>query len=269
MNEEKTSANLENNQPDSRQWALVIGIGIVFLCGLAAFIFFGFQTYNRWTVAQNESATQVAATSTSEVAERVRVIQETSRWPQLILDPFSENVNEWMDGDIDDDYATMLLSINGRYIWDAVAKQGFIWRVWPRSDVVRDFYLTVEAQNLSDNLDAQYGLIFRNNEDGYFFLEVRDTQYFQVYSYANNEWTELITSTYTEAIRPGGVNHLEIAAKDDVFYIVINNQFVGETTGSYPSRGQVGVAIGMSEAGEEAIIAFDNFELRALETFEE
>jgi hypothetical protein len=269
MSEEITPTNWDDNQPDYRQWVFVIGIGIVFLCGLAAFIFFGFQTFNRWTVAQNENATQVAATSTAEVATRVRAIQEASRWPTLTFDPFTENVNEWMDGEIDDEYATMSLSVNGRYVWNASAKQGFIWRVWPRSDVVSDFYLAVDAQNLSDNLDAQYGLIFRNNDGAYYYLEVRDTQYFEVYSYINNEWNELITSTYTEAIRPGAVNRLEIAAKDDVFYFLINNQFVGETIGSLPSRGQVGVAIGMSNAGEEATIAFDNFELRALETFEE
>jgi len=269
MSEENSSTDWDSNQPDIRQWGLTIGVGIVFLCGLAAFFFFGFQTYNRWADVQKESATQVAATSTAEATERFLVIQETSRWPQLIFDPFTENVNEWMDGVVDDDYATMLLSINGRYVWDATAKQGFIWRVWPRSDVVSDFYLAVDAQNLSDNLDAQYGLIFRNNDGSYIFLEVRDTQYFEVYSFANNEWTQLVTSTFTEAIHPGGVNRLEIATKDDLFYILINNQFVAETTGSYASQGQVGVAIGMSEVGEQAIIAFDNFELRALETFEE
>jgi hypothetical protein len=120
---------------------------------------------------------------------------------------------------------------------------------------------------LSDNPEAQYGLIFRNNDDAYFYWEVSDTQDFRVFSY-QNDWIELIPSTYTEAIRPGAENHLVVVSVDDEYKFWINDQYVGRASGSYPSKGQVGVAIGLSYEGEESTIIFDNFELRALTTEE-
>jgi hypothetical protein len=266
MNEENSPTDWESNQPSTWQWVLIAGIAIVVLCGIAAFTSLAYQTYNQWGQGRNEQATQAVVTTTAVDVERMMGFREASRQPALIFDPFVDNVNEWLEEDIDDEYTTMSLTINGRYIWDATAKQGFVWRIWPQSDVVSDFYLAVDAQNLSDNLDAQYGLIFRNDGDSYYYLEVRDTQHFRVFSYIDNEWIELIPYTYTDAIYPGETNRLEIVAKDDEIYVAINGQFVGQTEGSYPSEGQVGLIIGLANENEEATIAFDNFELRPLET---
>jgi hypothetical protein len=155
--------------------------------------------------------------------------------------------------------------LNGIYRWDATAKQGFHWRVWPKSDVVSDFYLAVDAQNIGDNEEAQYGVIFREDDDSYFYWEIRDTQYHRFFSYVNG-WIELIPSTFTDAIRPGETNHLVVVSENDVFKFWINDQFVGQANGRMPSKGQAGVAIGLSNEGEESVIIFDNFELRALFT---
>jgi hypothetical protein len=153
------------------------------------------------------------------------------------------------------------------YKWEAMAKQGFTWRVWPLSDSTENFYLAVDAQNLGDNIEAQYGLIFRENDDAYFYWEISDTQYFRFFSY-QNEWIELIPSTFTDAIQPGAMNHFVVVSENDEFEFWINDQYVGEASGSYPSAGQAGVAIGLSYEGEQSIIIFDNFELRALSTEE-
>jgi hypothetical protein len=110
-------------------------------------------------------------------------------------------------------------------------------------------------------------LIFRNNDAAYFYWEIIDTQHFRFFSY-DGEWNELIGSTYTEAIRPGEMNHLAVVSEDNVYKFWINDQFVGEASGSYPSKGQAGVAIGLSYEGEESLIIFDNFELRAISTVE-
>ena len=262
MNAEDTSTHSENNPPSTWKWVMISGIVIVVLCAAAAFIYFAYQTYNLWVGEKNQAKPRAVVTATAAMVEQTNGLKEASRWPALILDPFSENVNEWIDEAIDDDYTSMSLTINGRYIWDATAKQGFVWRIWPESDGVSDFYLAVDAQNLSDNLDAQYGLIFRNDGDSYGYLEVRDTQHFRVFADIDNEWIELIPYTYTDAIQPGAKNHLEVAAIDDMVYIAINGQFVGQTENRYPAEGQVGLIIGLAGEGEEAVIAFDNFELR-------
>jgi len=155
------------------------------------------------------------------------------------------------------------VTINGVYRWETSAKQGFHWRVWPESDLVSDFYLAVDAQNIGDNIDAQYGLIFRENNDSYFYWEIIDTQYYRLFSY-QDDWIELIPSTFSDAIQPGDWNHLVVVSENDVFKLWINDQFVDQINGNVPSTGQAGVAVGLSYEGEESMIIFDNFELRAL-----
>jgi hypothetical protein len=255
------------NQPSTLQWIIIGIIGLVAACGLLLFLSGAGLTIFSWDRQQQVEAEETAAAATAVVEARDQIMLEASGWPIVIFDTFDDNHNEWIDGEIDDDYAAIQVTIDGVYTWDAYAKQGFAWRVWPETDFTDDFYLAVDAQNIGDNIEAQYGLIFRNNDDAYFYWEVIDTQYFRFFSY-DGGWNELIGSTYAEAIRPGETNHLVVVSENDEYKFWINDQFVGQAFGSYPSKGQAGVAIGLSYDGDESVIIFDNFELRAISTVE-
>ncbi len=255
------------NQPSTLQWAIIVILGFIALCGLLLFFSGGALTAYSWYTSQQAEAEEEAAAATAVVAERDQRMATASAWPVVLFDTFDDNQNEWIDGEIDDAYSSIQVTIEGSYKWETTAKQGFAWRVWPESDLTSDFYLAVDAQNGGDNIDAQYGLIFRNHEDAYFYWEIIDTQSFRFFSY-QNEWIELIPSTYSDAIHPGEINHLVVLSENDEFRFWINDQYVGQASGSFPPNGQAGVAIGLSYAGEESIIIFDNFELRALSTVE-
>jgi hypothetical protein len=255
------------NQPSTVQWIVIGIISFVAVCGILLFISGAGLTIFSLDRQQQVKAEGTAAAATAVVEARDQIMVEASQWPVVIFDPFDDNQNEWIDGEIDDDYAAIQVTIDGTYKWDAYAKQGFAWRVWPVSDFTNDFYLAVDAQNIGDNVNAQYGLIFRNNDDAYFYWEVIDTQSFRFFSY-DGGWNELIGSTYTEAIQPGEMNHLVVVSKNDEYKFWINDQFVGQASGGFPSDGQAGVAIGLSYEGEESVIIFDNFVLRALSTVE-
>jgi hypothetical protein len=252
----------EGNQPPPWQWALIAGIAVVMLCALAALVTLAFRTYNTWTENRTHSTAQVITRATAEVQKGLDVIQEAQSWPILLVDSFNDNANEWKEGEIDDEYVSMTLTLDSRYIWNVTSKKGVVWRVWPRSDILSDFYLAVDVQNLGRNQSTQSGLIVHNNEDAYCYLEVSDDGYYRVSSYDGQNWLDLVPVTYSEIIRPEEVNHLEIAIRDDIIYFRINNQLVGSATGCSQSRGQAGVAISLNSANEHAMIAFDNFELR-------
>lgn len=256
------------NQPPAWQWILIVGVAIAVLCGLIVFAVLGYRTYNQWRADRSQKATEEEASEIAEATaaalERTMAIEKAQGWPLLIEENFDNNQNEWMVGEIEDEYSKIRLTLDGSYLWEVTAKQGFVWRVWPRSDIVSDFYLAAEVQNQSRNESAQYGLIFRNNENAYFYLEGRDSGYFRLMLYDGQSWQDLISSTYSELIRPGIANKFAVAAVDDVFYVLINDVFVGQARGNFPSEGQVGVAIGLSGEGEGAIIGFDNFEFRGL-----
>lgn len=255
--------NPEDNQPSRQQWILIAVVGLIAVCGLLLFFSGGALTAYSWYSERQAEILETAAAATAVVVERNQAMITASEWPVLLFDTFEDNRNDWIDGEIDDQYASIYVTINGTYQWEISAKQGFHWRVWPESDLVSDFYLAVDAQNIGDNIDAQYGLIFRENNDSYFYWEIRDTQSYRLFSY-QDDWIELIPSTFTEAIQPGAQNHLVVVSENDVFKLWINDQYVGQITGSVPAKGQAGVAVGLSNPGEESVIIFDNFELRAL-----
>ncbi len=261
----KEEPNYESNQPSTRQWILIGAIGLIALIGVITFVGGGYFTATRLLTERDSRLTATAAAATAVAVADEQAIRSAAKWPLILLEPFNNNDNEWIDGDIDDEYAEISVTINGVYKWVSSAKQGFIWWVWPTSDPVGDFYLAVEAHNQSDLRDAQYGLIFHFNEDteGYNYFEVRDTKYFSVWNYDLNGWTELIPSTPSPAIKPGENNSLEVIAQGDAYYFLINNEVVAETVIGSPTYGYAGVAIGLSSEGEESTIVFDNFELRS------
>ncbi len=257
----------ESNQPSTLQWVVIGIIGFVALCGFLLFVSgIGFTIFS-FSKREQAQAEETAIAATEVVVNREQAKNAASEWPIVLFDTFDDNQSEWIDGEIDDEYSTIQVTINGVYKWEATAKQGFAWRVWPESDLTTDFYLAVDAQNLGNNIEAQYGLIFRENDGDYFYWEIIDTQNFRFFFY-QNEWVELIPSTYTEAIQPGEINHLVVLSENDEFQFWINDQYVGQASGSVPSSGKAGVAIGLSYNGEESTIVFDNFELRALTTVE-
>jgi len=257
--------NYEANQPTTRQWVIIAAIGLFALCSIIVFLAGGYFTATSFLEDRNIHATETAAAATAVVVAREQAIQSAADWPLVLLEPFNNNDNEWVEGDVNDEYADITVTINDVYTWETKAKQGFVWWVWPTSDSTSDFYLAVDVQNQSDNRDAPYGLLFRYSDEteAYNYLEIHDTQYLSVWNYDLGEWTELIPSTLSTAIRPGENNHLEVIAQRDYFYFLINGEIVGETTISNPSEGYAGVAIGLSYKGEESTIVFDNFELRA------
>jgi hypothetical protein len=215
------------------------------------------------TPTPNLAATQVALEATASAMDALAAIGAAREWPVLVWDSFDDNHNDWMVGKIDDEFSIMTLEIAGWYRWEIYARQGFVWRVWPQADPVSDFYLAVEVQNLSDNLAARYGLVFWSDESTYYYIEVQDSGLFLVSYYDGTSWNHLIDYTSSSAILAGQVNHLEAVMVDETFYLLINNVLVGEASAFSAAEGQAGVALGLSEEGDQSIIAFDNFVLRA------
>jgi hypothetical protein len=258
----------DQNQPPLWQWVLLGGVGLFALLGFITTMVIGYQKYNSITADHRGTGTAEerarGLSLTAVVNNRMTAIQQVKNMPVLIQDSFDDNQNMWPAGDIDDVYSEITIGINGTYQWEAVSKQGFIWRAWPHSNLVDDFYLEVEAQNKSANKDAQYGLVFYNANDAYVFLEVRDSGYYRLLSYDGNKWQELIPFTYSEWILPGEVNRISVASVENNIYILVNDTYLDEIHLTFPSQGQAGVAIGLSNEGESTTIVFDNFILRAM-----
>jgi hypothetical protein len=255
---------------------ILIGVSIacVFCLGLGGMVFFlsaaDLSTTNssatQTAVAQaaQVEATRVAFQAATVAAEVLRA--EVSAWPVLMSDSFDDNANNWVEDEMDDDeYASINWDIqDGQYRWEATAIQGFVWRVWPEISRAEDFYVSVDVQHTSGIGNAQYGIIFRNSEEpvSYYYFEVHETREFSIFFFNDESWETLVPLTSSTAIVPGQVNQLEVVGQGEHFVFFINDVFVGEVVESSLTVGEVGLAIGLPDEGNTAVIVFDNFEVK-------
>ncbi len=204
-----------------------------------------------------------AAITTQIVADSLAA--NARAWPIVLTDAFDENTNDWMEGTDENGYATITFAIDSEYQWTARAQQAFIWRIWPSMDDKTDFYLAVDAQQMSGPVNGQYGLIFRNSggANNYYFFEVRDDGYFRLLLFYQGEWHTLIDETWTSAIHAGERNRLEVVGKGAEISLWINGEYVGSALDNRLRTGNAGLAVGLSNAGEEISVIYDNFEVRA------
>ncbi|MCJ7700262.1 MAG: hypothetical protein MUO62_01660 [Anaerolineales bacterium] len=64
------------NQPSARQWALLAGLGLLVLCGLAVFLISAYRSYQMWAAGRVDRTAQIAATATAEVQQRLPLLDE-------------------------------------------------------------------------------------------------------------------------------------------------------------------------------------------------
>jgi len=77
------------------------------------------------------------------------------------------------------------------------------------------------------------------------------------------EWDTLLPQIEATGLNPGESNRLTVVAQGNRFIFFANDLYVGEAFDGRIAEGQNGLALGLSNSGEQATIVFDNFELRA------
>lgn len=181
----------------------------------------------------------------------------------MFSDSFDKNSSHWLTGVHDDEYAKIIRTIEGgKYEWDATSKKGSISWLFPDTKSVSDFYLAADVERL-DNFDgSDYGLVFRKNAKGDFYYFGIDRGSFIVALHFNSGWSDLITWTKTTAILPDKKNRLTVIAQGSHFIFLINDSRVGEVSNDNIKNGTVALALQIHSENHQAIIAFDNFELR-------
>jgi hypothetical protein len=73
----------------------------------------------------------------------------------------------------------------------------------------------------------------------------------------------IIDWTPSTTINSGETNKLSVTVVDTMILLFVNDRLVGEAYDDHLQSGRAGVAIGLSNAGDEVTIEFDNFEIRA------
>jgi len=212
---------------------------------------------------QTEAAGGPIATSTQRAALSLKLT--ASQWPMILSDTFPDNSLKWPVGVEDGDLSKTDWEVkNGKYWVQATAKQGFVYWSHPEGDNVADFYLSVDAQQISGTETAEYGVIFRKaSDDDYYLFEISNTGEYSLFLLSQGDWTILIEWTESPAILPGEVNQIGVVGLGSSFLFFVNDEFVAQTEDSTLASGLTGVAIGLSNPGDQLEVEFDNFILRS------
>lgn len=202
------------------------------------------------------------------VPEELRQASEAEEWITILYDSFTSNDNNWLIGTYQpNEYFEPLNRkiADGRYRWEAETKKtNSISPVWLTSYQVSDFHLIVNGKQMMGNGSGSgWGAIFRiQDNQNYYSFRVTDSQFFGVSVQKESQWLTLVDWTKTDAIKPNGVNQLEVLVQGTHFTFTINGQVVSEVDDEHFSQGLVGLAIEGYTLGEKIIFDFIDVTLR-------
>jgi hypothetical protein len=211
-----------------------------------------------------QQATDVVAQQQVTDATAAALLSRAATWQVVISDTFDNNHNQWTTGLKSGDLSTETLTIeNGKYNWIATAKEGFVYWTSPITETVKDFYLAVDAQQISGAVDGEMNLVFHEADESNFYLfEINNLKQYELSQLAKKEWQTCIDWTNSEAIQAFEPNHLEIIGVNGTYYFYINSSPVGSYSESSATEGSSGLAVSLYNKGDTGEFTFDNFELR-------
>lgn len=199
---------------------------------------------------------------------RQRLFADAIKWPLVFEETYAENIRDWAEGsETDPVYAESRWSfVNGKYLWEATAYDGFVWWVRPDMATYADFLLSVTAKQVDSPEIGEHGLIFRQTtEEDYYLFELDGAGNYAFFIKYNGEWENLLDWKYSPEIKLGDDNRLAVIASGDEFLFYINDVFVDATRDDRLEAGKAGLLIGLSDSEQEGSWEFDDFEIRAVE----
>ena len=203
------------------------------------------------------------------VPEELQQDSSAAQWNTLLYDNFMSNEdNYWLVGSQSSEYFDPVDRAfkEGRYHWEAkVNKANSISKVWLGDFKVSDFHVIVNAKHVfGTRANSAWGIIFHvQDNQNYSWFRMTDSKFFAVSVSEDSRWRELVEWTRTEAIKPNGVNELEVLAHEGRFVFLINGQVVKEISDERYNQGLVGLAIEGYTKDETVIFDFLDFTLRA------
>jgi hypothetical protein len=202
------------------------------------------------------------------VPEELREDSSAAQWSTLLFDNFNANEdNHWLVGSQSSEYFNPVSRViaDGRYRWEAnVTRANSISKVWLGDYRVSDFHLIANSKHiLGIRANSAWGLIFGvQDNQNYYWFRMTDSRFFAVSVSEEGQWRDLVAWTRSDAIKPNGVNQLEVIARDTHFVFLINGQIVSEVQDEKFVEGLVGLAIEGYTQGEKIVFDFLDFTLR-------
>jgi hypothetical protein len=182
------------------------------------------------------------------------------------VDSFNNNSKQWDLGFKDTDYATTKEYIqNGKLCVDITGKRDVMARDTLLSNTITNFDVSVDAYQSKGTEGSDYSIVFRdvNDQNHYIFGINQAYQEYYFSAVLNDEWTDIVDYTFDETINLHGVNTLRVVANGSSFDLYVNSKKVESLTDTKIAKGgEIGVGFGLESKDDNAIMEFDNFNLK-------
>lgn len=207
---------------------------------------------------------------TNDTRSAEELLADAKNWPLVMYDTFDTNNANWLDESFSTENVEGEQNIqSGQYFWrvKGLVSSPTRWSIPKAIDPVQGFYASVKFQRLADLNDLRVGMIFRyqGNYQFYDFMVYMD-KHLTIRLYDENDETPQTTATLAtlpaNAVDPNSQNKLTIIGLGNDYWFYINDQFVHQLHDEQFTSGTVGLILGVKEIGQEAWVAFDDFELR-------
>ena len=203
------------------------------------------------------------------VPEELRQESAAKQWTTLLFDNFTSNEdNHWLLGSYTSEYFDPVNRViaDGRYRWEATVKKvNSISKVWLADYKISDFHLMVNSKHIYGvRANSAWGIVYHlQDNQSYYWFRMTDSKFFGVSLCEEGQWRDIVGWRRSEAIKPNGVNQLEVIAQASHFVFLINGQIVSEAEDDRFVQGLVGLAIEGYTQGEKIVFDFLDFTLRA------
>lgn len=206
----------------------------------------------------------------SNTPEASQLLTDAKNWPLVLYDTFDSNNANWLDESFNNEYSQGEQRIqSGQYFWRVRSIDGgpTRWSIPRNIASSQGFFASTTFQRLNDLHDLRVGMVFRyqGNYQFYDFMVYMDN-HFTVRLYDENDGTPQTTITLVNlpanAVNPNTQNRLTVIGLGNEYWFYINDQFVHQFSDKQYAGGTVGLIMGVKEIGQEAQVAFDDFELR-------
>jgi hypothetical protein len=189
-----------------------------------------------------------------------------ANWHVILSDSFDHVENGWTVQTYSTAaFAKVAESIaNRQYCWDLISQTDFaLNRDLPDMATVTDVAVSVDGRQVSGTPNSPYGLVVRDDSFNFYFFEIADDQTYRFGRGAVEIADSFWGSGKSSAIRSGLVNRLTVVAQGSHLAYSVNGQPVAQHDDGELKSGSVGPAAELFHAGDHAVFAFDNFEVRA------
>lgn len=202
---------------------------------------------------------EASATATARealIANAVVVFQED----------FSSNAQGWWVGESSDgvgDYLDQM--VDGRFRLSAVSKQPTWNWTWVPDFSARDLWLRVDATIVEASGDAVVGISFREDKNGYYYVEFAGDGSYRVRSRNDEGWSTIQPWTPSDAIRlePGMTNTFAILVEGPNITLYANERELTTVQDTaIPEAGIVSLVAELPQAGQRITVDFDNLVIK-------